>query len=237
MSPGTHSSSRQGDDFLDLPARPSQGRPRAYGSKHRHYHNHYYRGRYDSKYWWRRASAAAVTGWIVHRWNRPVYYSYGTGGNVYYESEVVYVDGEQFASANEFYDQAATIATDLPDITEEQAEEIEWLPLGVFAISDEASGESNRVVQLAVSREGIITGMIYNDATGSERPLEGTIDKETQRAAWTFADGVDTDIVMETGIYNLTRNEAEVLVHFGVDSSQAWTLSRLEESESTEEGQ
>ena len=63
--------------------------------------------------------------------------------------------------------------------------------------------------------------------------MEGTVDAETQRAAWTFADGVDTEIVMETSIYNLTEDEAGVLVHFAPDNVQTWTLLRLEEPEET----
>jgi hypothetical protein len=162
-----------------------------------------------------------------------VYYTYGTGGNVYYENNVVYVDGQQTCTADEYYDQATTLATSLPDITEEQAEQTEWLPLGVFSIYDESSGESNQVLQIAVSKEGVITGSYYNDATDTERPIEGTVDMETQRAAWTFADGVDTEIVMETSIYNLTEDEASVLVHFGPETTQTWTLQRLEEPEET----
>jgi hypothetical protein len=208
------------------------GRPPWNGGKHPHWHDHYYR-RYDSNYWWRFATATAVTGWFVNRWTTPVYYRYGTGGNVYYENNVVYVDGQQYATADEYYDQAATIATSLPDITEEQAERTEWLPLGVFEIYDESSGESDQVLQLAVSKEGVITGTYYNDATDVGRPVEGTVDADTQRAAWTFADGVDTNIVMETSIYNLTEDEATVLVHFGPDTTQTWSLKRLEEPEDT----
>lgn len=150
---------------------------------------------------------------------------------MYYDNNVVYVNGQQYATADEYYDQAATIATSLPDITEEQAEQTEWLPLGVFAIYDESSGASDQVLQLAVSKEGVITGTYYNDATDVGRPVEGTVDAQTQRAAWTFADGVDTNIVMETSIYNLTEDEATVLVHFGPDTTQTWSLKRLEEPE------
>ncbi len=126
------------------------------------------------------------------------------------------------------------IATNLPEVTEDQAEQIEWLPLGVFALSDE-SGESNSVLQLAVSKEGVITGSYYNEDTNVSRPIEGTVDKKTQRAAWTFADGEDTDIVMETMIYNLTEDKTTALVHFGPDQTQEWSLIRLEEPEDAQE--
>ena len=91
------------------------------------------------------------------------------------------------------------------------------------------------MLQLAVSKDSVITGIYYNDATETERPIEGTVDAETQRAAWTFADGQDTHIVMETGIYNLTEDEAAVLVHFGADTAQNWTMVRLEEPEAEQQ--
>ncbi len=146
----------------------------------------------------------------------------------------MYIDGQQYATSEEYYDQSVSIATSLPEITEEQAEKIEWLPLGVFALSDE-SGESNRVIQLAVSKEGVITGSYYNEDTDVSRPIEGTVDKATQRAAWSFADEEDTEIVMETMIYNLTEDKTTVLVHFGPDQTQEWTLTRLEEPEDAPE--
>ena len=171
----------------------------------------------------------ALTGWIAYGWTQPIYYTYGTGGNVYYENNVVYVNGEEHCSADQYYQQAATIAESVPEISDEQAEKIEWLPLGVFAITEGGVSESNMMLQLAVSKEGIIAGTYYNDLTDSARPVEGTVEKETQRAAWTFADGKDTQIVMETSVYNLTKDQCTALVHFGMDQTQTWTLIRQPE--------
>ena len=44
------------------------------------------------------------------------------------------------------------------------------------------------------------------------------IDKKTQRAAWTVGDNKEN--VIETGIYNLTKDEAPALVHFGKDKTE-----------------
>jgi hypothetical protein len=55
------------------------------------------------------------------------------------------------------------------------------------------------------------------------------VDKKSQRAAWTFADGKDTNIVMETGINNLTQDQTEALFHFGKDITQQWLMVRLQE--------
>ena len=63
--------------------------------------------RLSAGHWWRWATAGAVTGWVVHRWANPIYYSYGSGGTVYYENNVVYVNGEQYGSAEEYYNEAS----------------------------------------------------------------------------------------------------------------------------------
>jgi hypothetical protein len=170
-----------------------------------------------------------LTGWVVHAWSQPVYYGYGAGGNVYYEDNAVYIDGTETCSAEEYYEQANTIAASVPEVSEEQADAVEWLPLGVFALAKEGVSETNLMLQLAVSKEGIVAGTFFNETTESSRPVEGTVDSKTQRAAWTFADGKNTDIVMETGIYDLTENEASMLVHFGPDKTQSWVLVRLDE--------
>jgi len=40
---------------------------------------------------------------------------------------------------------------------------------------------SNTVLQLAVSKEGVISGTYYNSDTDIARPIKGTVDKKTQR--------------------------------------------------------
>lgn len=186
---------------------------------------------YRPGHWWRWATAAAVTRWVAYRWSRPVYYGYGSGGNVYYENNVVYVDGQEYCSADQYYEQATAIAGSVPEISEAQAEQIEWLPLGVFALTQEGVDATNMLLQLAVTKEGIIAGTLFNETTGLERPVEGMVDRETQRAAWSPADGKNADVVMETGIYNLTENEVTALVHFGKERTQTWVMIRLDQPE------
>jgi hypothetical protein len=178
-----------------------------------------------------------VTGWVVHRWANPVYYSYGSGGTVYYENNVVYVNGEEYGSTEQYYNEAVDLATAVPETTEEQAEQMEWLPLGVFALTAEGVNASSMYLQLAVSKEGVIAGTFYNESTGATHPVEGMVDETTQRAVWKAADGTNPDIVMETGLYNLTKDQAQVLVHFGPAQTQTVLLVRLDESERPESGE
>ncbi|MGO8879008.1 MAG: hypothetical protein ACLPVO_17275 [Desulfomonilaceae bacterium] len=55
------------------------------------------------------------------------------------------------------------------------------------------------------------------------------VDKESERAVWTFADKNKNAVIMETGIYNLTKDETGVLVHFGKEQTQEWLMIRLKE--------
>jgi hypothetical protein len=164
-----------------------------------------------------------VTGWIAWGWSQPIYYDYG--GNVYYEDNSVYVDGKEAGSAEQYAEQMGQLANSVPD--DISSEDVQWLPLGVFALVDEDQEEATLFLQLAVSKEGIIAGTYHNTITDSAYPVEGMVDKNTQRAAWTIGDKKET--VFETGIYSLTQDEAPVQVHFGTEQTQRWLLVRLEE--------
>ena len=182
--------------------------------------------RYPQNWCWRPTTWATCGTWFAAwNWAKPYNYNYGT--TIVYRDNYVYVGDKQYASADAYYQQAETIASTIP--ADVEPEKIEWMPLGVFAVAEQNATDSGMLVQLAVSKEGILAGVFYNDATKSERPLEGMVDQETQRAVWRFADGENSEIVMETGIYNLTQDEATALVHFGPDKTQTWLMVRLPE--------
>ena len=183
-------------------------------------------------YWWRAATWAAVAGWAAggaadSAYGDPIYYDYGE--NIYYEGDDVYVGGNKTATAEEYYQQASTLAEKAPEVTKQEGED--WMPLGVFALSKSNVADSNMVLQLAINKEGVISGTYYNTNTDAGRPIKGMVDKKSQRAAWTFADGKNTDIIMETGIYNLTQDQTEALVHFGNEKTQQWLMVRLKQPE------
>ncbi len=173
---------------------------------------------------------------MVYAWPQPIYYRYGTGGNVYYQNNTVYIDNRQYASAAQYYQEASTIASSAPKMDEQQAEKIEWMPLGVFAITADEVNASSMYLQLAVSKEGMIAGTFYNESTGAVHPVEGAVDQKTQRAAWKAADGTNANLIMETGIYDLTEDQASVLMHFGPDETQTALLVRLEEPKEPKSG-
>jgi hypothetical protein len=178
-------------------------------------------------HWWRWATPVAITGWVAYRWTTPIYYTYGSGGKVYYENNVVYVNGEEYGSAEQYYNEASQLAV-VPD---EHAADQEWMPLGVFALTAEGVNASSMYIQLAVSKNGVIGGTFYNESTGATHPVEGMVDEKTQRAVWKAVDGTNANVVMETGLFNLTQDQAPLLVHFGPTQTQNALLVRLEESE------
>jgi len=117
-----------------------------------------------------------------------------------------------------------------PPASEEEAAEVEWMPLGTFAVAtDKADVDPSRVVQLAVSKEGILSGTLYNTETDQAQSVQGQVDKDTQRVAMRI--GESDDIIVESGLYNLTQEDAPVLVHFGADRVEDWLLVRLENPE------
>lgn len=188
-----------------------------------HWHWHAYWGGYGHYWCWRPCTWVAIGSWLPWGWAQPVNYDYGN--TVVYRDNYVYVDNQQVATSEDYYQQADTIAASVPEQVDE--DKVEWMPLGVFAVSEESATDSGMLLQLAVSKEGILAGTFYNELTDSSRPVEGTVDQKTQRAAWKFADDKNPEIVMETGIYNLTEDQATALVHFGSEKTQTWLLVRL----------
>ena len=151
--------------------------------------------------------------------------------NVYVDNSAVFVDNSQVATLDEFAMQAQTLAQSGPE--DVQPENVEWLPLGVFALcqddGEESGPEPTIFLQLAISREGIIAGSVQNESTGDAFEVEGMIDQESQRVAWGPV-GYSWPI-MEAGMANLTNDELPALLHFEGGESQQFLLIRLEEPE------
>ena len=84
-------------------------------------------------------------------------------------------------------------------------------------------------IQLAVNKQGVIRGNYTDTATNKTQLVQGSVDKQTQRVAFTVGD--NTKDVVETGLYNLTKDEAPCLIHFGKDRTEQWLLVRLKKPE------
>jgi hypothetical protein len=198
---------------------------------HQWWWNH---GGWDGHYWWGWATWPALTGWFAGSWGEPIYYDYG--GNVVYNDNSVYVNDQDVGTPEQFaqqaIDTAAAGAQALPgdaasDATGDNTAEdpANWMPLGVFAVTKQGTDKPTIFLQLAVNKQGIIAGTYENTGTDQSLPITGSVDKQTQRACWTV--GKYKDTVMETGIYNLTQDETQVLVHFGTQKTQTWSMVRM----------
>ena len=103
-----------------------------------------------------------------------------------YENNVVSIGGQQVGTTGEFAQSAADLATVPPPADEEQVKKAEWLSLGTFAVStDKEDTDPIRIVQLAVSKEGIISGTLYNTKTDKARPCKAR--STSRRSAWPCA--------------------------------------------------
>jgi hypothetical protein len=177
-------------------------------------------------YGWRPVTSAAFGTFMGAAWvsAQPRYYAYGSGGNVYYENNVVYVDGQATGAPAEYAAQSTALVASAPAAVADT----EWLPLGTFALTREGVNDSQAMLELAVNKQGVLAGTYYNETTQVSRSLKGMLDKDSQRAAIGFADGKNTDVILETGIQNLTQDEAPALLHQGKDRSGPVLLVRLQ---------
>lgn len=166
-------------------------------------------------------TAAAYCGYS----DPPVYYDYGN--NVTYQNNSVYVNGNDVGTSQQYYDQAATIAS--TGAMANAPSDGDWLPLGVFALTKPDQTQSDVTIQLAVNKQGIIRGNYTDNATNTNQTVQGSVNKESQRVAFTVGD--NTTNIIETGLYNLTKDEAPCLIHFGNDRTEQWLLVRLKQPE------
>jgi len=183
---------------------------------------------------WRAARWPAGAAWTAAAWNsvgawmdyyptQPVYYDYGN--TVTYQDDNVYVNGQDAGTAEQYYQQASTLAAD--GANADASPDGDWLPLGVFALTQAAGKSSEVTIQLAVNKQGTIRGNYTDTKTNSTQVLQGSVDKKTQRVAFSVGDNEDN--VIETGLYNLTKDEAPCLLHFGKDRTEQWSLVRLKQ--------
>ena len=173
-------------------------------------------------YAWTAATWDSLASWCSLPAAAPITYNYGD--NVVLQDNAVYVNGQDVGTTQQYTQQAATIA-DAGQKAEATPEQ-EWKPLGVFALVQGDQTSSNNVFQLAVSKDGIIRGNYYDGVMDVTTPVYGSVDKKTQRAAWTI--GKKNDRVFDAGIENLTKEDAPVLVHIGKDKVQQWMLVRMQ---------
>jgi hypothetical protein len=183
---------------------------------------------------WTAATWSAVNNWFGEAWP-PIPYDYGS--NVTYQDNNVYLNDEQIAPSADYYQSAAELAqfgeqANIPSQTpsadsQPDPANAKWLPLGVFNALQPNEKTSDMMFQLAVNKDGIVRGNYYDTSDKNNQLVEGSVDKKTQRVAWVVDD--KKNIIFDTGLYNLTKDETPVLVHMGKDKTEQWLLVRLKQ--------
>jgi len=191
----------------------------------------------SNPWWWWVPMAWGAVSTIVNA-AEPVYYDHDV--TVINEGDTVYQNGAPPAPAQQYREQAINLAVNVqqpppptppatvsaaPAATTAAQPTAEWMPLGVWALTQEEKGDATMFFQISVNKEGVISGGYQNVMTGESKPIAGSVDKQSQRAAWRIGDNNNT--VIETGLFNLTKDVTTVAMHFGKDKTQTWLMVRL----------
>jgi hypothetical protein len=177
---------------------------------------------------WGTTSWPVIAGW----WGMPIDVApipYDYGNNITYQNNSVYYGSQPLESSVAYYEQAQTLAGSQPVLPPQknQSSSKEWKPLGVYSLVQGGQSNTNMMFQLAVNKEGAIKGNYYNALTDETKPVTGAVDKKNMRAAWTV--GENRNVVYDSGLSNLLKEQSPVLVHMGKDKTQQWTLVKLQQ--------
>jgi hypothetical protein len=101
--------------------------------------------------------------------------------------------------------------------------DLEWMPLGVFAVAPQGTEQAHIYQQLAVSRKGELKGNSYDAVSDAVQQISGTIDRDSRKATWK----VGTGATFETTLDALLNTPSTVAMKAGT-ISQTWDLVRME---------
>lgn len=235
-----------------------------------HFYGHGWYNRYPGC--WYGAGWGASTAWMITDWSMmagmlamsavtPLLYGYGGGGggggSVTYNNNNVYYNDQPVATADQYYNQAQTLATQGPtapnytspmlsstsgavppavpaDFNPKTTAKLdkknsEWKPLGVFSLVQGDQTNSTTMFQLAINAKGDLAGNYYDMLTDQDQQVHGHLDKKTQRVAFTV--GKNTAVVYDCGLGNLMQEQAPILVHFDKSRTEQFLLVRLKQSD------
>jgi hypothetical protein len=159
---------------------------------------------------------------------------------VNYNGDNVYINGQPYASAQDYYNQAENLALagKLPPVQVQEDgtgigtnQSQEWKPLGVFALARPGQQDSDMILQMAINKDGILHGNYFNQLTNESLEIQGSLDRKTQRISWTI--GSNPKTVFDAGLGDLINDQSTVLVHYGPDSTARMSLIRLQQPQAS----
>jgi hypothetical protein len=185
---------------------------------------------YWASNYWNAVDWTAVGNWLNEPNAPPQTYDYGN--TVVYQGNNVLVNSQPVATSQDYYNQAEALAVidaqqdaaTQPAYTNGKKKD-QWLPLGVFALMKSDKDKPEMIFQLALDKQGVIRGNYFSEVDDKTQPVYGSVDKKTQRAAWHVGD--NKTVIVDTGLYNLTKDESTALVHLGPDHEERYVLVRL----------
>lgn len=126
---------------------------------------------------------------------------------------------QQFAPSTQAAELIKSGVTDPP-------KDAKLLPLGVYSLAPKGQHEASAMLQLSVSKDGVLRGSYYDLLSNQAHPVQGAVDKKTQRVAWTV--GSNGKVLFETSLANLTQETGPLSVHYENGQSRQWTVARYE---------
>jgi hypothetical protein len=184
--------------------------------------------------WWAGTTFGAAATWLGLSAANPLTYAYPSAVPTVYTSDTGATQVNQLAdgTAPETIDVAAVAAKLAQNGATEPPKDAQFLPLGVFSLAPENQPEASVMVQLAVSKDGVLRGSYFDLVSDQEKKIHGSIDKQTQRAAWTV--GPQGKVVFETALANLTEEKGPVSLHYENGQIGRWTMARFDDPESND---
>lgn len=182
---------------------------------------------FDNRFSWSiQASWPSVLVWLPWKWDEPIYYYHGSNGVVYYSRSPEYTYLIPVETDPRFVSEAIRIASTPRLLNRDQSH---WMPLGMFALSQDSDSSDmpREYISLAISKDGLISGAYFNVVDNETLEIQGAIDEKSQRVAWKFV-GKDWPI-MESGLFNLTKEESTVLIHFSPTLTESRLIIRLDQ--------
>jgi hypothetical protein len=107
----------------------------------------------------------------------------------------------------------------------EVADATQWLPVGVYAFHPADSPQATRLLQLAVSPEGILRGSHFDLISDEATDVRGAVDKTGLSASWTI--GHAGKVVFQCPVGELTKPDGQVTAYFPDGQTGVWRIAQF----------
>jgi hypothetical protein len=95
----------------------------------------------------------------------------------------------------------------------------------VFKLRSPGETEATRIVELAVTHEGLLRGSHFDRVDNQVEEVRGQIDRQTMRAVWTV--GPPGGVTFEATVEELSKPVGVVTVRLGDGSTAVWQMEQV----------